>query len=265
MNLIYLLLAAVDLAGVFFNIRMLRTCFKDKTKNTFLQRSRMVAIWQVACQATILGMDAVELWNGFDVQPRDSCNVFRVLSISMKFIEACNIIVIMIIYVDHYMGYQNQEMLSTKLKLTVAVSLGIIGSVITWWYSCGSQEILSQKAVKVMAILCVAFVVFLTSSALRNNTIGLSEDITTEASMDTCPSLFRRAYKYDKKLIFFIALLLLAFVLILSNVPRLSLHFKETCFLFITRFVVSVTLPLTVIDMVDSIHQEEDAKKVVVI
>ena len=159
MNLIYLLLAAVDLAGVFFNIRMLRTCFKDKTKNTFLQRSRMVAIWQVACQATILGMDAVELWNGLDVQPRDSCNVFR-------------------------------------------VSLGIIGSVITWWYSCGSQEILSQKAVKVMAVVCVAFVVFLTSSALRNNTIGLSEDITTEASMDTCPSLFRRAYKYDKKLIF---------------------------------------------------------------
>jgi len=225
----------------------------------------MLAIWQVACQATILGMDAAELWNGFDVQPRESCNVFRVLSISMKLTEACNITVIMIIYVDHYMGYRNQEMLSSKLKMTVAVSLGIIGSIITWWYSCGSQDILSQTAVRVMAVVYVAFVFFLTSSALRNNTIGLSEDITTEASMDTCPSLFRRAYKYDKILISFIALLLVAFVLILSDVPRLSLQFKETCFLFITRFVVGVAFPLIAINMVDSSHEEENAKNVVVI
>lgn len=265
MKSLYLLLGAVDLAGVFFNIRMLRTCFKDKTKNTFLQRSRMLAIWQVVCQATILGMDATELWNGFDVQPRESCNVFRVLTIIMMLFEACNITVIMIIYVDHYMGHQNQEMLSSKLKMTVAVSLGIIGSIITWWCSCGSQEILSQKAVKVMAVVYVAFVVFLTSSTLRNNTIGLSEDITTEASMDTCPSLFRQAYKYDKKLISFITLLLMAFVLVLSDVPRLSLRFKETCFFIITRFVVGVTLPLTVIDMVDSSHEEENEKIVVII
>ena len=38
MNLIYLVLAAVDLAGIFFNIGMLRSCFKEKTKNTFVQR-----------------------------------------------------------------------------------------------------------------------------------------------------------------------------------------------------------------------------------
>ena len=126
MNLIYLVLAAVDLAGVFLNIQMLRTCFKDKTKKTFLQRRRMLAIWQVACQATILVMDAVESWNGFDVQPRESCNVFRVLSIIMMIIQACNITVIMIMYFDHYMAYQNRGLLSSKVKIAVAVSMGML-------------------------------------------------------------------------------------------------------------------------------------------
>ena len=44
----------------------------------------MLAIWQVACQATILVMDTVESWNGFDVQRPESCNVFRVLVVVIR-------------------------------------------------------------------------------------------------------------------------------------------------------------------------------------
>ena len=260
MNLIYLVLAAVDLVGVFFNTRMLRTCFKEKTKSTFLQRSRMLATWQVACQGTILVLDSVESWNGFDVQPRESCNVFRVLSIIMMLIQACNITVIMIIYCDHYMAYQDQG-LSSRLKLTGAVSMGIIGSIIIWWYRC---EIVSLMAVRAMCVVYVAFVVFLASSTLRNNVNGLSEGITTEGSMETRPLLLR-VFKEDKKLISFITLLLIAFVLILSDVPHLSLHFKETCFLVMTRFFVGFVLPVIVIDMIDSSHEEENGRNVVVI
>ena len=263
MNLTYLVLAAVDLAGVFFNIRMLRTCFRDKTKNTFLQRSRMLAIWQVACQATIVVIDAVVSWKGFDVQPRESCNVFRVLSTIMMLIQACNITVIMMIYFDHYMAYQNQK-LSSKVKITGAVSMGIIGSIIAWWHSCGSQQIHSGMAVRVMAVVYIAFVVFLPFAALRNNIDGLSESITTEASTKTSPLLLR-VFKDDNKLISFIVLLLMAFVMILSDVPHLSLHFKETCCLLITRFVVGFVLPLIVCDMFDSSHEEENGRKFVVI
>ena len=262
MNVTYLVLAAVDLAGVFFNIRMLRTCFRDKTKNTFLQRSRILAIWQGVCQATIVVMDAVESWNGFDVQPRESCNVFRVLSIIMMLIQACNITVIMIIYFDHYMAYQNQK-LSSKVKITGAVSMGIISSIITWWYSCGNQQILAGMAVGVMAVVYIAFVVFLPFASLRNNIDGLSEGITTEASTKT--SLLLRVFKDDNKLISFIVLLLTAFVMILSDLPHLSLDFKKTCCLIITRFVVGFVSPLIVCDMFDSSDEEENSRKVVVI
>ena len=252
MDLIYLVLAAVDLAGVVFNMRMLQSCFKDKTKNTFVQRSRMLAIWQVTCQATILVMDAVESWNRFDVHPSESCNVFRVMSIIMMLIQACNITAIMIIYLDHYMADQNKKQ-SSKVKITGAVSMGIIGSIMIWWYSCGFQEIISQIAVRVVCVVCVAFVLFLLCAALRNNIDGVSEGVTTEASMETSPLLLR-GLKDDKKLISFIALLLMVFVLILSDVPHLSLHFKEACFLLVTRFVVGFVLPLTVIDVIDSSH-----------
>jgi len=224
----------------------------------------MLAIWQVACQATILVMDAVESWNGFDVQRPESCNVLRVLSLSMMLIQACNINVIMIIYFDHYMAYQNQELLSSKVKIAVAVSMGIIGSLITWWYCCGSQEILSRMAVRVTGVVSAVFPVFLSSSTLRNNIDGPSEGITTEASMKTCPLLLR-VFKDNKKLISFIALLLTAFVLILIDLPHLSLHFKEACFLLITRFVVGFVLPLIVCDVIDSSHAEENGRKVVAI
>jgi len=122
-------------------------------------------------------MDAVESWNGFDVPPRESCDVFRILSIVIMLIEACNIIVIMIIYFDHYMACQNQELLSAKVKIGVAVSWGISGSLITWWYCCGSQEFLSRMAVRVMCVVSVV-----SPAAFRNNNDGVSECINTEAS-----------------------------------------------------------------------------------
>ena len=257
MNLIYLVFAAVDFAGVFFNIRIRRTCFRDKTKNTFLQRSRLLAIWPVVCQATIVVMDAVESWKGFDVQPRESCNVFRVLSIIMMLIQACNITVIMMIYFDHYMAYQNQELLSSKVKMAVTVSLGIIGSIMILWYSCGSQKILSLKAVRAMCVVSVAFVVVVLGTTLRNNIQDLPEDMTTEASTKTCPLVWT-VLKEDKAPVSFMALLLLSFVASLIDVPRLSLHFKEILWLLIIRFAVGIILPLNVCDIINVSYEDRN-------
>ena len=126
------------------------------------------------------------------------------------------------------MADQNQEQ-SSKVKITGAVSMGIIGSILIWWYSCESQEIISQMVVNVMYVVFVAFVFFLLSAALKNNINGVSGGIITEASMETSPLLLT-VLKDDRKLISSIALLSMAFVMILSDVPLLSLHFKEACF-----------------------------------
>jgi len=102
MSLTYwLVIAALDLAGVIFSARMLRRCFQDKMKNTFLYKYRTLAICQCACQATFVVTDAVQSWKGFEIQARESCDVFRVLSISTLFFQACNITAMMIVYSDH--------------------------------------------------------------------------------------------------------------------------------------------------------------------
>ena len=96
MGLIYtLLMAALGLTGITFNLRMLRSRFKDKTKYTFLQKCRTLAVCQCACQVIILLADAVESWKGLETEPRESCNVLRVLSSSMLFFQACNLMAIL--------------------------------------------------------------------------------------------------------------------------------------------------------------------------
>ena len=55
MSLIFMLLVAtLDLAGIFFNIRMLRSCLKDKTKNKFLQKSCSLTVFCVLAKLRFL-------------------------------------------------------------------------------------------------------------------------------------------------------------------------------------------------------------------
>ena len=89
--LITLLMATLDLAGFIFDLRMLRSCFKDKTKYTFLQKCRTLAICQCACQVIILLADAVEWWKGLETEPRESCNVFRVSNPAVTSVKSASL------------------------------------------------------------------------------------------------------------------------------------------------------------------------------
>ena len=135
--------------------------------------------------------------------------------------------------------------------------------VVLLWVSTDSLLDGRQSDVCCVCSIC-GFPSFL-SLFLKNHINGLSEGITTEAVMETCPLLLRDI-KYNNKLISFMALLLMAFVL--SDFERRASYispFKETCFLVITRFFVGFFLPVIVIDMIDSSHEEENGRKVSVI
>ena len=155
-------IAALDLAGI-LNIRMLRSCFKDKTKKKFLQKCRTLTVLQCTCQVTILVADAVESWKGFDIQPTESCHVFRVLASSTLFFQGYNLLAIFIFYVDDPTAHGNRALCS-KLKILAALSLGFISSVIIWWHSCFYRHFLSQMPVTVMFVLTGAFGVLLFAS-----------------------------------------------------------------------------------------------------
>ena len=257
MKLIYaLFMAALDLAGTFFNIRMLRSCFKDKTKYTFLQNCRTLTICQCACQVIILAADAVESWKGFEIQPREACNVFRILLCSTLFFQGCNLLAILVIDFDHPVGQGNLE-LSSKLKISAALSLGFIGSVVIWWFSCFSQDFFFQLAITVLFVVTVAFVVLLCAT-----------DATKLETSTKTYSLLSKVYKEHQRPVFFIVLLLLSLVLILSGSPHSAETegFKEMFFYsIVTRFVVGIILPVTFSDLIELSQKEENGMKIEVI
>ena len=138
-------IAALDLTGIFFNVRMLRCCFKDATKHTFLQQHRSLIIFQCICQVTLFVMDVVESWKRSDTQPRESCNVLRMLPIFIMFLLACNI---MVLYFDHHTTLRNQRV-PAKLKISAALCLGFVGSA-TILFSCFCKEFAFQIVIRVV-------------------------------------------------------------------------------------------------------------------
>ena len=274
MDLIYILSrAALDLAGIFFNIRMLQNCFKDKTKNTFLQKCRTFIIFQCACQVTILVTNALQSWKLlFDIPLRESCDIFRALTISVMFFQPFNL-VILINHSYHPMECENCRG-SLKLKAFAALSLAFIGSAMIW-YSCLWQEFPSQTAVNgILFAVMIAFVVLLFATDSRNNIPDQLEETTAKTSMKT-GALLWKVCKENKRSVLFIALLLICLAVIVWVSPRSSLSIDfgqaklfdefELVYSLITTFVFGIVLPLTISDLTDDSYVQVNERTILVI
>ena len=264
MSLTYwLVIAAFDLAGVVFNARMLRRCFQDKINNTFPYKCRTLAICQCTCQAMFVVTDAVQSWKGFEIQARQSCDLFRVLSISTLFFQACNITAMILLYSDDGIP-ANQDASSKRVKLTATMSLGLIGSAMIWWYSCFSHEVLSQITVVIMFVVAAAFVLLFAVDIFRHQLV----DPIPGTPMKT-RSLALNVCKENKRPLALIILLLTCLVVVLSDVPRSTLHFNASIYSIIMIFQrsgVGIGLPLTITDLIDSSsEQDHEQGKFVVI
>lgn len=172
MSLVFMIfLAFIHLSAVVGNLPMLLSCFKDEKKYSFLQRGRMFLIIQWVCQVTILVADTVESWKVFAIHFKKSCNIFRVLSLSVLFFQACNLLAIVTIVLETPVKRGNREF-STKLKIFAVLALGLTaGSVTMWWYNCFSFQNFSQMALKATVFASVIVVILLVSMAARNTSI----------------------------------------------------------------------------------------------
>lgn len=164
-------LAFIHLSAVVGNLQMLLSYFKDEKKYSFLQRGRRFLIIQWVCQVTILVADTVESWKVFASHLKKSCNIFRVLSLSVLFFQACNLLAIVTIVLETPVKRGNREF-STKLKIFAVLALGLTaGSVTMWWYNCFSSQNLSQLTLKATVFASVIVVILLVSMAARNTSI----------------------------------------------------------------------------------------------
>ena len=133
-----LLLVVLDLAGLYFNVQMLRVCFKSAWKpRVFHQKNRPLVINQFLYQMTILTMNSIQVLDALDVQQaeqvRRMCSFFQILSVCVNITLVLNFITaILIIGLCHHM----LNHLSPVLLMLSPVCFGFFGSACFWWCSC---------------------------------------------------------------------------------------------------------------------------------
>ena len=251
-------MAALDLAGIIFNMPMLQSCFNDKRKYTFLQKCRTLAICQCACQVVILLAGAAELWEGLETESREYCDVFRVLSSSMLFFQGCNLMAISVICFDQSTEHGTSELCS-KLKILAVLSLGLTGAVMIWCYSCISEEFRFQMALRVIFVVSVAFVILLLGWDARNNIQDQLDEDAQQVSMKTC-SLLWKVLKENRRPVLLISLLFVCLLMLSSWSFRSAENGekKDVLYSIITRFVAGIVLPVTFTDLIELSKQDEN-------
>ena len=155
---IVMIFVVLDLAGVYFNMRMLLSCFKSDTKRGFLQTYRPLVIYQFIYQVSVLALNTIEAWDDLlHVQHDGFCNYFKISSISINIFLVSNFAGMLFIATFYPVVYKNQY-LSPVLLMLVPLCLGIIGSAVFWWCSC----FLHLFELQVVAIIfCAVFLILL--------------------------------------------------------------------------------------------------------
>ena len=260
MGWIYIILTTLDLAGVYFNLRMLLSCFTVEPKRSFLREYRPLVICQFIYQVSVLAMNSIEAWGGLDVQhDESSCSVLKMTSICINIFLVSNLVAMLIVAVEQPITYNNQE-LSPKLLMLVPVCLGFTGSAILWWCSCSS---LHEFESQVIAI--IFFVVFLPLPLVTWKKYT-QRDQTSE-KLDA--ALLWATFKENKKVCAVAVWLLICCAVVIgsgtsSRSPSEEFNEKIIC-VFMINSAVGIGLPVAFNELFDSIYENVKETKTVVI
>ena len=258
MGWIYIILTALDLAGVYFNVRMLLSCFTVEPKRPCLRKYRPLVICQFVYQVSVLAMNSIETWSGFDVQHDEPCNVFKMTWICINIFLVSNLVAMLIVEVQQPITYNNQE-LSPKLLMLVPVCLGFIGCAIVWCSCSSLHEFESQ------VIAIIFFVVFLPLLLVTWKEYA-QRDQTSE-KVDA--ALLWATFKQNKKVCAVtVWLLICCAVVIGSGAPSRSPSEEfdgKIISVFMVNSVVGIGLPATFNELFDSIYENVKETKTVVI
>ena len=270
-SLLPLLVSALDLGAIFFTVRMMQRCFRDKKKQRFIKKCKILGSFQCVCQVTILFSDVTESWNGFSVQGKDSCNVFRVLSLSMTFFQTGNLTAILTVYHEHSVGYENRD-LNSNLRMFAVLILGFAGSLMIWWHNCFAKAAVSQAVLEVALFLTMLLIFLLLVVALvKNNDEDNLKTTSPESDMAThsC-SLLWKLLRVNKKPLFFIVLIFSCLGALIRrlpcSIPLLCQDFDRGILLdavlysLITKFVVGIVLPIILHDLINSSDLDREIK-----
>ena len=248
-----LLVAVLDLVGVFFSVQMLLSCFKDKARYTVLEKYGFTVICQFVYQITALATNTVEAWRLVDFQHKElSCSVISLLLNSVNFFLICNAMAMVLIHYQPVVLDLNPTF-SPKLVRATALVTALVASAILSWFSCFCQNCITYVVfcifVWLLAVAVITFVAWRTCKHLRH-----LEHTTSEAPQ-SC----------DKKAIFYsfcFGLIVMLFCLYTYQKLEETKTFNKALYLFAINFIVGVVFPVSFKDLIDS-NLEQSCKETV--
>jgi len=248
-----LLIAVLDLAGVFFGVQMLLSCSKDKARYTVLEKYRFTVVCQFVYQVTILATNTVEAWRLVDFQHEESsCSVISFLSNSFNFFLICNAMAMVLIHYQPVVLDLNPTF-SPKLVRAASLVTGLVASAILSWFSCFCQNCITHVVFCIFVWLLAVAVV--TSVAWRTCKLLRHLEHTSSEAPQSC----------DKKAIFYslcFGLIVMLFCLYMYQNLEETKMLKEALYLFAINFIVGVVFPVSFKDLIDS-NFEQSCKETV--
>ena len=137
-NTSYLILMALHLVGVLFNIRMLASCFKDKASHTILHKSWPLMVWQCILQLTLLVLNADEVARAFSEQEQEWCRTKRILVTSVGLFMIYNVLAILAVEDPSIVCLKRE--LSPKAAMKGTLTAGVITCGILFWVGAVSSS-----------------------------------------------------------------------------------------------------------------------------
>ena len=243
-----LLITALGLVGVFFNLQMLLTCYKNKTKNTFLQNIWSLVICQLVYHVTVLVINTVDAWTRLEVQQEEYCStIYLLISTFMTFFVGGNLMAILAMECRNPTAYQSRVLIPTcELFTTAALALGFTVSVILRLYTCSRE----QSAFYLMVISLIVVVTIVVLLLVASGPSLQLHNITPKPTAMPKTSLPHRFMK-NKGIVLFVALFLMCVCVSVTQLfsPQ---AFYAAFYLLIMNAVVGIALPLTFNGFVDS-------------
>lgn len=255
------LITVLGLVGVFFNLRMLLSCLRNKTKYAFLHNIWPAVICQTVYHVTVLTMNTVDAWKRPDVQRVEYCSViYALVSTLMTFFVGGNLMVILAMESRNNLQSvdQSQEPFSTcTLSRTAVLALGFCVAVILRYYICFHQQLAFY--VTNISLIVVVTIIVLLLVAYGSSMPSLDLDRITPNRLLLRMSLLTRCKK-NKGTMLFVTLFLVCTGLLVTQLFSTQ-AFQAFSYLLIMNAVVGIALPVAFGDFFVLSSKLENAMK----
>ena len=259
---LFLLTAICGILGIFCNVQMLYTCFKDNKK-------RALVASQFVAEVTIIAVNIVEAWKEHSqdiiwvAHPENCFPFYKLVTIFATFFSCGNLLVMVALKSRGPVSESEKEEFLTKLLLLPGIFLAAVGSGSVWWFSCFSQD--NESAANLITVSAFIFLLVMTVLVFVAWQTRLDHGSHKLSCLCDC-------FLEDFGTVLFVVLFTMCIgaLTIHISIPlgcnsvetRLFQITEKALYMFVVNYTVGIAMPLAFMDLNESSYQEKDKKEI---